>query len=77
MEIGVECADDAVFAPSVFEDLLVPGSAQIALTCVDNVPAVSTQQLDRWSAAAPGRAAVVSRRFQRKDLIVEIAGGEI
>jgi hypothetical protein len=47
MEIGVECVDDAVFAPSVFEDLLVPGSAQIALTYADNVPVIRTQQLDR------------------------------
>jgi hypothetical protein len=47
MEIGVERADDEVFAASILEYLLVPGSAQIALTCMDSVPAVRTQQLDR------------------------------
>jgi hypothetical protein len=47
VEISIECANDPAFAAGIFEYLLVPGSAQIALACMDNVPAIRAQQLDR------------------------------
>jgi hypothetical protein len=45
-DVIFECADDPVIAAGIFENLLVPASAQIALACMDRVAAIRTQQLD-------------------------------
>lgn len=47
MKIRVECTHDAIVGSAVFENLLVTRGAETALVCVDDVPAVLAQQLDR------------------------------